>query len=475
MKIKPLILTLALLGTLAFVPQTSAGSGFGISAFVELVQADPLMDYVEYRFNIQNTTSTYALWLNNTVTEFAISSPVTGEPDYQEGGGLGSFTLSFTGGFTNYQFFMVETTAGNATVQSCRITVDTTDESSQTACGGMESDWTENYCVPRNPSEGNSGFNYRHNVDILSDLDAFSFFRDTGEDDQSLAAITLNQGTRAERFYYTIEADTDTVESNFHMFFSNVTGTVGPTLAPDKDSLQPTTGAFATGYGLQLHEEVGGWDMILYHNVGGLRQIILDGAFSHSPNTPQNGFFEIDPWEGIITANMSTTQYVLDLDDNTPSQGDFTGFWLRENGGETVFDINAETFLYYDTSQNLCLYSNDGFPPTFDAGTGGELSNLPQFTGEGGYLSDPSFPGVNLNRTSTVLGIDLTVLGFIMAAVLVIVCVVGFGPIVGGGIGGAIAAGLATALGLIPAWLLVVLFLGLAALVVLGNRNGSGV
>lgn len=467
----------------------------GISAFVKDVQAGTGTDTVEFRFTFSSQDPnqvlgnlTYALWFSSGGTDYELFSDVSALVGYQEGYGIGAFPAYFGGApLTTNEFFMVATAPDNSTIQSCRIGLDTTDNYSFTACGAMESDWVTKYCIPRQPTTQEPGFDYLHNVDINEGLDAFSFNRgqliygeasDLDPREQSLAAINMPADTRSLRYVYTIEAESEGVASRFNFFYSTKPGLAGPAGSPDKETDMPVTGAFSDGYGAFLFEDGNDWNLKLYRNQDGIGEILRDIAVIGSdPNSPTDGYFEVDAREGIITFVMDSNTYIADLDDESPQPGSTSSFWLREHGGSVLLLVEAETLVYYDTSVNNCWLSptQQLFGSLGEFSAGPPLSSLPGFVGEGGYLDEPAFPGLNLNQTATILGLDVAVLGFILAGILVLVCVIGFGPIVGGGIGAVIAAGTATALGLIPAWLLVIIFLGLAAALVLSNRQGSGV
>lgn len=463
---------------------SSCSNQIGLSVFMEDENNPPQADRMEFRFTRDASLVgyNYSLFGETLGVTFDFGA-VEGQADYLQGDNVSSFDLLFGGSEEfNFEFWLVISN-GTVSFESCRVAIDTSQNRAFDACGPMVSEWQEYYCLPSVPTEQISGFNYRENVDVLTNPAAYSFFREPDAQEQSLAAINLPGDTRAYELSFAIEADSEGEDSNFNIFLSTVNSDASSATAPDKDDRRPTDGAFSDGYGVNIREDTillqDGWHIVIYRNQGGVQEILYSpGHLLFNPNTWNHGNFSVDPWQGVIRFELTDgtttlSEVVMDLDDFTPEPGSARSLWFRENGGHSSlgFWFPAETFMGYGAcllTQVASQYGSIG-----EAATGGELSDLPDFVDQGGYVVDPSFPGLNLNNTSAVLGIDLSTLGFIMAAVLVIVCVVGFGPIVGGGLGAVIAAGTATALGLIPAWLLVLVFFAMTAGIVLTLRTGS--
>lgn len=471
--------------------QSSCSLDRGLSGFMRQQSASPGTDIIDFRFTFEDdfetvdpSDFTFALWVYTGSSEFQAIADVSNLTGYQEGGGVFAFPFTRGGIETSYEYWIVGT-SDNTTIQTCRVTMETGTPHHFDACGRMVTEWRELYCLPPVPTNDVSGFNYRKNVIINSEVDpgVYGFARSLGEaarGEHSIAAINLPGDTRSYRFHFSIEAAAEGQESNFNVFFSTVPLEATSQNDPGPGAARPVSGAFSDGYGLQLHEAISGWDVDVYRNEGGQQTVLRSESWATGidPNTREDGIFTVDPWQGVITATMGSESIVVDLDDRAPQAGATYSLWLRENGGFSLFQ--AVTTLYAGAPPVGCIHTAstmEQFGGVAEAGAGGELNQIPSFSGEGGFLTDePMFPGMNVANQATSMGLTSEQLGYILAGVIAFL--VGFGALAflgpfGGGLGFFASVGLSSILGLIPAWFLIVGFMALVSGVAVQVKAGA--
>lgn len=311
------------------------------------------------------------------------------------------------------------------------------------------------------------------------------WFADLPEGDSAYFGKGFNSGSKALTVNFRIEAGVDTHDSVFRVAFT--TGQDGTPSATTKGD--GTDGDnFDDHVGLRFVEEGNDWRITFRQNIGGTSYATIGSSFTHgNPNSPTTYAFKVDSRDlsmKLYLGNATDGELIETRSMSSAFQDElWQDQWFVATGTSSLF--SAATVLDDNTDEgaagnddSTCIFDDAGgavptgspgstpgstIPDDEDAGGGGSECS--------GFLCSPpgGIGGISAAGINLFLGF-LFILGVVWMGISK-----GIGA---AGIGALLVIGLfmAYALGLIPLWVILVIFvIALAAVWFLPKGGGDGV
>lgn len=391
--------------------------------------------------------------------------------------GFGLAPVEFFGAPTTYTFTVHSWDGATEGTPSCGITLDVSVIGAQDKCGVMDPTYANEFCTSL--TEDKFGFAHTERVDVTSDGsshdDQLRFWASGSQ--AAYGGINLGQDTADLSWAFEVESNNDGGSSKILFFFSEVPTEVSKTSAGDGATAVasgfgiPHRGAYATGFGAALKEDGADYQIKMFYNTGGATTILFEDTWSAGidANSRTEGTVTVSPYRDLFLLELGTESYAVSISQQARDPAPFYSFWVNEYGGgifTLAVSFHAADGTNGEVGTNGCISSIDS--ALGGAGNAiGAPSNIQPvetFEGEGGYITDPSVPFVDVNTMAEGWGIAPVFLAWMFSVIITAILSVGGWLLAdkdasGAIVGAVVSVPVAALMGLNPLWLIVLIFL----------------
>lgn len=388
----------------------------------------------------------------------------------RKGGGYWTASVLIPSALVDPATFNVQADDGVDTSLSCGATIDPDTLGEYDACDSMVLAWQDLACLPTGTDE--PGFDWYTRYKTKSDV----FHTGAALDNRGKTAaggIDLAGDAQSIRLDFKTRSFQDGESSLFRFMLSQVP--VQASAVTGANYID--RGAFGYGYSLLVEEEGNDYRVkIKYHPGDGQGTVQLFEALAATGVTANEwtaGYVYLDAHTNALGIGIGPNEYVVGLEPDLTAEPDLFSVWVVNYARDQLF--GAAVSQHEHERSTFCLSTlplNQGGTSTIP-GFASEF-RLEDFSGSGGRVGDPTFPGMDIGQLSEQVGIGETALGWLLAFVLIASSLIA-GMLLGGpiaaGAGSTLAMAASVYLGLMPLWLIVLVFLACMVIIVFLRRQ----
>jgi len=474
-------ITWAVVGLLAIITVTGVTAApqqvQGLNAVVLETGTDQT---IQYKFPIaSDDPGTYTYNATIDATGPVIFSDVETTLGGVREDGFITFRLEITGATAEYDTFVNAYDGADNGTASCTVTVDTGVIYDYDSCGTMDPTYQNHHCMTLD--EPYFGFSYSENVGVRPALEELNF--EVNGDASAYGGLNLGGDSVEYRYDFEVSAAVDGSVSKILMFYSAVdleasASSVGDGAVTVKTAFTvPRTGAFASGVGVALEESGSNYNAKFFYNDAGTTFLLDERELSDgvTANSGTMGAMIFSEYLSVFNFTLGNEVSIFSTDDITDFDN-FHSFWLVEYGGTGFFATQSRHTTDQASNCLQTLSAAQGGAVAV-AGAPSAVTAYESFDGQGGPISDPTYPFVDMEAASERIEITPEAFGYIMSVIsLMMLAFVGFITARRNGIlvGVLLLVPFMTQLGNIPQWLPVLIYLLSVAYGILKNGKTNG-